>query len=435
MNWLRSVSLGRRMVLVLLLPSVLFALVLGGLFLHQSSRDLDEATLARGRAIVSFLGPAAEYVLVSGNPMVLEGLMARALEQPDVSAVAFYDAEGALLGVAGRGLATLPEAARAANGDEVVVEVNKGRLSFAAAVLSLAPEVEDYPAAGGAAPAERLGWVQVDLDTRVRDAAKRRLFLVVGAVAALALLSAMFMALRLARSVANPVEALVRAVRRMAAGDLETRVPAQSGSGELRALESGFNAMAESIAESQRTLQARIDEATALLAHQARHDPLTGLPNRRAFEESIEQAVTTHRRVGDQVTLLYIDLDHFKPVNDTCGHAAGDRLLCELAGLLRMRLRVGDQVFRIGGDEFAVILRGCARDDALVIATSLCETVGGHDFVCDDQHFMVGASVGLARMEEGLDDASMLMQAADHACYAAKHAGRGRVVEYGQHRV
>lgn len=432
MKWYRRMPLGRRMVFVLLLPSLLLSLVLGTLFVYQTNRDLDEAALQRGRAIVSFLGPAAEYALLSGNSEVLEGLMARALEQADVSAVAFYDAEGAPLGVAGRALTTLPDAVLAANGDEVAVKAREGRLQFAVAVMSLAPAVEDYPAQDGSSGEERLGWVQVDLDTSSRDAAKTRTLLIVSALAVLALTVAIVMALRLAHSVGQPVALLVGAVRRMAAGDLEARVPAQSASEELLELESGFNTMAAAIAENQRTLQARIDEATAQLAHQARHDPLTGLPNRRAFEESIEHAVSTYRRAGDVVTLLYIDLDQFKPVNDTCGHAAGDRLLRELSGLLRGRLRAEDHVFRIGGDEFAVILRGCSRDDALHIASALCAAVAAFDFVCAGQTFHVGASIGLARMDSTIGDVSALMQAADHACYEAKRAGRGCVIEYRQ---
>ncbi|ENO77285.1 diguanylate cyclase [Thauera sp. 27] len=430
MSWMRKISLGVRMALILFVPSLAFVVVLGSLFVHQSHRELDEASLARGRAIVSFLGPAAEYVLVSGNPVALDSLMARALAQAEVAAVAFYDADGELLGVAGQGLVGLPSAARMVEADEVVVEARGGRLQFATAVLSLAPQVDDYSTPQQVLRTERLGWVQVDLDVTAREAAKRRLLLVVVAAVLVVLVGALAMAWRLARSVGLPVAALVKAVRRMASGDLDVRVSAQSTSEELRALEAGFNAMADSIAHSQQTLQARIEEATAQLAHQARHDPLTGLPNRRAFEESIEQAVSIHRRAGDVVTLLYIDLDRFKPVNDTCGHAAGDRLLRELAGLLRARLRAEDHVFRIGGDEFAVILRGCGREDAHHIATALCDAVAAYEFVCAGRSFKVGASIGMARMEGMINDVSAVMQAADQACYEAKHAGRGRVIEY-----
>ncbi|SEF71304.1 GGDEF domain-containing protein [Thauera chlorobenzoica] len=432
MKRFRSMPLGRRMVLVLLLPGLVFALVLGALFLHQSNRDLDRSTLARGQAIVSFLGPAAEYVLVSGNPVALEGLMARALEQADVAAVAFYDAGGALLGRAGRGAADLPATAWKAEGDGIVVVAHEGRLQFVSAVLGLAPEVEDYPSAVDGGRAERLGWVQIDLDTTARDAEKNRVLLSVSALVLLVLSAAVGMALRLARAVGGPVAALAQAVDRMAGGDLEVRVRVQSSSEELRALESGFNVMAGSIAEHQRTLQARIDEATAQLAHQARHDPLTGLPNRRAFEESIEHAASTYRRAGDVATLLYLDLDRFKPINDTCGHAAGDRLLCELAGVLRGRLRAGDQVFRIGGDEFAVILYGCDRESAHRIASALCEAVSSFGFVHSGRTFTVGASIGMARMEGENHDVSAVMQAADQACYEAKREGRGRVIEYQQ---
>lgn len=268
--------------------------------------------------------------------------------------------------------------------------------------------------------------MRVVIGTARLDAEKRDVLLTVSALVVLALAGAMVMAIRLAGSVGRPVGVLVGAVRRMADGDLSVRVPASARNHELKALEAGFNTMAEAIAESQRTLQARVDEATAQLAWQARHDALTGLANRRAFEARIEHAVGAHRRLGDVGTLLYIDLDRFKAVNDTCGHAAGDRLLHELGVLLRGRLRADDEVFRLGGDEFAMILRDCTREDARRLAEGLCAAIGDFAFECGGRAFHVGASIGLARM----DDASALMQAADQACYAAKHGGRGHVVEH-----
>jgi diguanylate cyclase len=230
--------------------------------------------------------------------------------------------------------------------------------------------------------------------------------------------------------VGKPVARLVDATQRMAKGDLGVRVELNAESTEMRALGEGFNAMADAIAESHRTLRSRIEEATAELAHQARHDPLTGLPNRRAFEDAIDRAVAEHRRAGDVTTLLFIDLDRFKAVNDNCGHAEGDRLLRELARLLRGRLRQQDDVFRLGGDEFAVMLRGCSREDAHALANALCGAVGDYTFQCNGQSFQVGASIGLARMEGSIQDAAAVMLAADQACYQVKRSGRGQVIEF-----
>ena len=105
--------------------------------------------------------------------------------------------------------------------------------------------------------------------------------------------------------------------------------------------------MADSLDEIHREMQSRIDSATAQLSHLANHDVLTGLPNRRAFEQAIRDAIAIGRRRGDHHVLCFIDLDRFKIVNDTCGHAAGDELLCRIAALLRGRLREQDVVSRM----------------------------------------------------------------------------------------
>lgn len=423
-------SLRRQMLLVLGLPSVILVLCIAALFAYQSSRALDQALLERGRAMVRFLAPAAEYVLVSGNREALGALMTRVEAQPDVVGVGFYDPGGEVLAMRGEGVPPqLPAAARG-DGDEIRVVLADDTIGFEAPVVVVPAAVDDYALKPAAKAVEVIGAVRVVLGTARLDAEKRSVFLTVSALVLGVLSAAMVVAVRLAGSVGAPVAALVDAVGRMAGGDLAVRVPGRARNGELKALEAGFNAMAEAIAESQRTLQARVDEATVQLAWQARHDPLTGLANRRAFEERIEQAVRAHRRSGDQITLFYIDLDHFKAVNDSCGHAAGDQLLSQLGVLLKGRLRAEDEVFRIGGDEFAAILRGCGREDARRIAEGLCAAIAGHAFECEGRTFRVGASIGLARMDPELQEVDALMIAADQACYAAKHGGRGHVVEY-----
>lgn len=424
-------TLRQKMLLVLILPVSLLAGALSALYLQQGTRELDAALQARGKAMISFLAPAAEYVVVSGNRSALDALMGQVLAQEGVIGVAVFDRTGEALasaGLAGR----LQEVRVWPALDAVSIHRASGRIGFAHGVSSLPVVVEDFPPADrdDAAPvAELIGWVYVELGTASMEAHKRRLVLIVAGLAVALVLMTTALALRLAHSVAEPVAQLVDAVRRMAGGDLDARVRAQSTNEELNALELGFNSMAEAIAGSQRTLQARIEEATVLLAHQARHDPLTGLPNRRAFEEAIQAAVSAHRRSGDDATLCFIDLDHFKEVNDSCGHAAGDKLLRAVARLIRGHLRAEDDIFRIGGDEFAVILRSCSGDDARRIAESLCAAVAAYEFSWAERVFRIGASIGLARIAgEGLD-AAALMQAADQACYEVKRNGRGGVVE------
>jgi diguanylate cyclase (GGDEF)-like protein len=152
--------------------------------------------------------------------------------------------------------------------------------------------------------------------------------------------------------------------------------------------------------------------------------------NRRAFELALEDAVSASRRAADHGALCFIDLDRFKSVNDECGHAAGDALLREIAELIRNRVRTQDLICRVGGDEFALILRACTADDAKRIAQNLCDAVAAHCFDWGGDCFHVSASVGLARIDDAVLSTNDVLQAADSACYSAKHKGRNQVVEY-----
>lgn len=161
----------------------------------------------------------------------------------------------------------------------------------------------------------------------------------------------------------------------------------------------------------------------------ARHDALTGLLNRTEFEDRLRRRLA--RGPGRSV-LLFVDLDHFKVVNDTCGHAAGDRLLVEVAQLLASRLRGDDVLARFGGDEFAVILDDCGIDDAQRIAESFRERVDSYRFhASDGRRFQIGASIGLVGLDEGWAGVESVLQAADEACYLAKRGGRNRVALSG----
>jgi diguanylate cyclase (GGDEF)-like protein/PAS domain S-box-containing protein len=160
---------------------------------------------------------------------------------------------------------------------------------------------------------------------------------------------------------------------------------------------------------------------------QATHDSLTGLANRRAFEESLQQAVAGARSANSQHALLFIDLDQFKIVNDTSGHAAGDQMLRDMAVLLREKIRDGDVLARLGGDEFGVLLTHCPFDDAVRIAESLRECVADFRFVSGQRTYSSAASIGLVPITDNSQSATQLMIAADAACYVAKEKGRNRI--------
>ncbi len=164
----------------------------------------------------------------------------------------------------------------------------------------------------------------------------------------------------------------------------------------------------------------------AQLSHQANHDALTGVMNRREFERQLSLLINA----GDtarQHAVMYLDLDQFKVINDTCGHAAGDELICLVSTILQQRLREGDLLARLGGDEFGVVLKHCQIDDACRIAELLRQCVADIRFSWGSQSFAIGVSVGLVMIGSGTTTLKEVMKAADAACYMAKEKGRNRI--------
>jgi len=172
----------------------------------------------------------------------------------------------------------------------------------------------------------------------------------------------------------------------------------------------------------------------AEMSYQATHDALTGLVNRREFERRLEKAIEGAEQYQQQHALAYLDLDQFKIVNDTCGHIAGDELLRQITGLLRLTLRANDTLARLGGDEFGVLLESCPPPSALHIAEAVRNMIGDFHFVWEDKTFPISVSVGLVsfggpRREQHLSLREVL-SIADSACYTAKDLGRNRIHVY-----
>ena len=162
------------------------------------------------------------------------------------------------------------------------------------------------------------------------------------------------------------------------------------------------------------------------IRHLALHDPLTDLGNRRSVEESLERVVARARR-GTPGSLVLLDLDHFKVVNDTLGHAAGDTVLVELAHLLGTLRRPGDEIARLGGDEFVLVLEGIPGEAGRMVAERLRQAIHEHRFEVGGRRFDLGASVGVVPIDGRLT-AAALLALADSALYSAKERGRNRVV-------
>ena len=166
------------------------------------------------------------------------------------------------------------------------------------------------------------------------------------------------------------------------------------------------------------------------LTWQASHDPLTGLINRRAFEVAVADALHSAKDDGRHHALLYMDLDRFKIVNDTCGHGAGDLLLQTLSRLLQQHMRESDVLARLGGDEMGVILSSCPLPRALPLADTLRQTVKDFRFIWGERVFEIGVSIGMVEISEHSKSVTELLIAADQACYMAKEQGRNRVHVY-----
>jgi len=213
-------------------------------------------------------------------------------------------------------------------------------------------------------------------------------------------------------------------------------VPVRGPQGDLQGRVSLYH---EAVTGEPEAAQARLMETAAALAgmaldreraqerlaRMAHFDDVTGLPNRRLFTDRLSRALGRARRHGGRVAVLFVDLDRFKPVNDTLGHAAGDRVLKAVAARVRDTVREEDTVARLGGDEFTVILEGVAsRDDAVLVAERLLEATSA-PLDLDGQEVAVGASIGITVYPEDGADAAGLVRNADMAMYRAKEEGKG----------
>jgi diguanylate cyclase (GGDEF)-like protein len=264
---------------------------------------------------------------------------------------------------------------------------------------------------------------------------------------------ALLLARRLGRSITRPLLSLKDAATRFGSDDLSYRIPV-SGDDELAQLGNAFNAMASSLQRSRADLRESEQRFRALVHHasdvftvigsdaviryrditeralyeqqlsqQAFHDALTTLPNRALFQDRLEHAL---RQRGQTVGLLFVDLDHFKVVNDSLGHDAGDQLLCDVAQRLAGCVREGDTLARLGGDEFTVLMPNITgAQDAAAVASRI-ESRLEPPFELPGQSVFVTASIGIATGVALRDRSEALLRDADAAMYEAKARGRAR---------
>lgn len=219
----------------------------------------------------------------------------------------------------------------------------------------------------------------------------------------------------IARSVSRPVNRLAIIARSIRDGDYSQKA-AVEGQDEIGELAASFNHMLDGIS-------AREEEILRL----AYEDTLTALPNRAMFLDRLQQAVLTARRTNDPVSVMMLDLDRFKVINDSLGHAAGDQVLREVAHRLRELLRDSDTIARLGGDEFAVLLPTGTSDGVAIVAQRILRTLEA-PIMLEGQPVDIGASIGVACFPEHDDEGDSLLRHADVAMYVAKRANSGYAI-------
>lgn len=192
-----------------------------------------------------------------------------------------------------------------------------------------------------------------------------------------------------------------------------------SSSQEISRLASATNELEEAINVSK--------NMAIELEYQANHDHLTALENRSAFERVLSDRIANRTDQSPEETLLYFDLDQFKVVNDTCGHAAGDALLKQLSNLIKKLVKTGDTVARLGGDEFAILLHNTSLEDGIEVAEQIRTGIADFRFTWDSQAFNTEASIGVVGISSPDILFNELLAKADMACYEAKSSGRNRV--------
>lgn len=432
---MKNFGIKGRVVLLGTLPAVLFAAILAGYAISNVFKLLNQSVQDHGRIIATQLAPAAEYGVISGNRNLLQKLVDQALSSDEqISAVLVTDKYGRTLALSGRPIPTrYLSKIRETSEDSLEAE---NAMIFTAPIYRSLVEVEDFsgiedePRLLGKLTANlEIGHVYVSFSTQPLLDLRKDLIAKIVVIGGFGLLLSALMAWQIGRNITKPIQEIAWAVNKVGEGSYHHTI-AENSSGELATLQKGFNSMAKSLKSAYENMQEKILEATDMLRHQAQHDDLTGLINRREFENRLERCLARLEEARPQHVLCYLDLDQFKLVNDTCGHGAGDELLKQISVLFAHRVRDKDTMARVGGDEFALLLENCSLSDAQQIVNDLLKLVRDYRFAYDDKVFNLGLSVGMVVIDTSFQTASSVMQAADAACFSAKKAGKNQSYLY-----
>jgi diguanylate cyclase (GGDEF)-like protein len=426
-------GLRSRLVGLATLPVAIIGMLLLFQLVTSKIDDLDRSLHTRAMAIARQLAPAVEYGVAAGNIEVLQTLLGKAAIEPDIQGVAVFSDSGKILAQVGHGNWANPVRDKFSTERIHPIEF-KNRLNYYAPVIRTEMAKRDHlPANESHAVTDMqthlLGWVGLEISRNATFRSQREAILRSLAILLAGLSVSLLLAWRIGRQITRPIRGLTHTVSRIAEGHLGERVE-QSGPAELGILQHGINRMASQLQSMQDRMRENIDQATARLVYQASHDALTGLINRREFEQRLERALLSALQQDREHVLCYMDLDQFKVINDSCGHVAGDELLRQLALLLKSNLRERDVLARLGGDEFALLLENCSTEDALEVADAFRAEVQRFRFKWEDHIFSVSMSMGMVAINRDSDTAASLLSAADAACFVAKDRGRNRIHVY-----
>jgi diguanylate cyclase (GGDEF)-like protein len=428
-----SLGIRGRLIVLATVPVVIIGMVLLFQLITSKINDLDQSLHTRAMAIARQLAPAVGYGVAAGNIEVLQTLLGKAAIEPDILGVAVFSDSGQMLAQVGSGSWADPALERF-SADRIHLIEFKNRLNYYAPITRSEVKVNDIapgkPSMGPSSPAVHLlGWVGLEVSRSATFRSQRDSILRSLAILLAGLSVSLLLAWRIGRQITRPILALTHTVSRIAEGHLDERLE-QGGPAELGILQSGINRMASQLQSMRDRMRENIDQAAARLVYQASHDTLTGLINRREFEQRLERALLSALQQNREHALCYMDLDQFKVVNDSCGHVAGDELLRQLALLLKANLRERDILARLGGDEFALLLENCSIGDAMEVADSFRAEVQRFRFKWEDHIFAVSMSVGMVAINRDSDGVASLLSAADAACFVAKDRGRNRIHLY-----
>ena len=427
-----------RLWLATALPAMLVIGLLVVGFASQYGGRMAEALKDRGAASARQLGSAAEFSLFAGDRESLARLAEAALRSDvQLRGVILYDASGQVTAQAGRMSAPAPRldgAIQIVQTKEFLVVAQPIYAATSVLQDDVYAPVPDVASRIRATESRLLGYAVVEMSLEALAQQRRDLLIWSLATAVGGLMLAGVMASVLADLVSVQIGRINHVVQRVGEGQLDERVD-EANSGILRPLATGINAMVARIATTQEELQQQITQVTQELRDQkdaaelaARTDSLTGVASRRAFSEAAEAEMQRALRYRSELSLLMMDLDHFKVVNDTHGHVTGDAVLVSFAQTVQQLVRKVDLVARLGGEEFVVLLPNITAEQATALAERIREAVYHSHLLVEGKPLQFSVSIGVAQFDRRELSLTGWMARADAALYQAKAQGRNRVV-------